>query len=179
MSTSDTGFDFKTLFEALPGAFLVLDRDYRIVACSDMYLEALGGARRERLVGKALFDFMAERTSEDARASFAELRASFDRVLANGEAETLPPQPYEAPVRRLDGAGMRRGFLSVINTPLRNAGARSAGSFTASMTCLKASTRCSASAVPKPHVAAWRTGTPWRWLPAAWEPGSMTAPTVN
>jgi PAS domain-containing protein len=47
--------DFKSLFEAAPGSYLVLDPDLIIVAASDGYLEETGTVR-EAILGRELRD---------------------------------------------------------------------------------------------------------------------------
>jgi PAS domain-containing protein len=47
--------DFRTLFEAAPGLFLVLDPELRIVAASDAYLDATM-TQREEIIGRGIFD---------------------------------------------------------------------------------------------------------------------------
>ena len=120
MAASPESLDFRALFEALPGAYLVLDLDHRIVAATDEYLVAVGGARREHLVSKSLFDLIPPGASAEALASFADLRASLQRVAATGEAETLSAQPYETRLSQRLGGGVRRGYLRVRNTALRD-----------------------------------------------------------
>ena len=47
--------DFRALFEAAPGLYLVLDPDLRIVAASDAYLQATM-TRRGEIMGRGIFD---------------------------------------------------------------------------------------------------------------------------
>ena len=120
MADPQPTLDFEAMFRALPGAYLVLDLEHRIVAATDEYLVAVGGARRERLVGKSLFDMIPAGASPEALRSFGELQASFRRVAETGDGETLEPQPYETRVSMRLGGGVRRGFLRVRNAPLRD-----------------------------------------------------------
>lgn len=121
MAASPAELDFSALFDALPGAYLVLDLDHRIVAASGEYLTAVGGAKRESLIGRKLFDLVPPGASREALAAFAELRASFERVAKTGEGEQMPPQPYETRLPKALGGGLRRGFLRVRNSALRDA----------------------------------------------------------
>ena len=47
--------DFKVLFESIPGLYLVLAQDLRIVAVSDAYARATR-TRREDILGKGIFE---------------------------------------------------------------------------------------------------------------------------
>ena len=46
--------DYRALFESTPGLYLVLDRDFTIVAASDAYLRATMTSR-EGIVGRGIF----------------------------------------------------------------------------------------------------------------------------
>lgn len=121
MADPTPSLDFTTVFEALPGAYLVLDLDHRIVAANDEYLIAVGGARREGLIGRSLFDLIPPGASPEALRAFSDLRASFQRVASSGESENLPPQPYETRLSKRLGGGVRRGYLRVRNSALKDA----------------------------------------------------------
>jgi PAS domain S-box-containing protein len=124
MAEPDQSIDYRALFEALPGAYLLMDLDYRILAANDEYLIAVGGADREQLIGKILFDLIPAGVTPEALRAFADLRSSFERVAASGESETLAPQPYETRLSQRLGGGVRRGYLSVRNAAVRDGAGR-------------------------------------------------------
>lgn len=51
--------DFRVLFESLPGLYLVLDPDLRIVAVSDAYAKATM-TKREEILGCGMFDIFPD-----------------------------------------------------------------------------------------------------------------------
>ena len=59
--------DFRAMFEAAPGLYLVLDPELRIVAASDAYLDATM-TRREEIVGRPIFDVFPD-NPEDPEAT--------------------------------------------------------------------------------------------------------------
>jgi PAS domain-containing protein len=58
--------DFRALFESVPGLYLVLDADLRIVAASDAYLAATM-TRRAAILGRGIFDVFPDNPTTRAR----------------------------------------------------------------------------------------------------------------
>src|SRR5262245_7598512 len=94
--------DFPTVFRWLPGAYLVLEPDFTIVAASDAYLQATG-TTREELIGFSLLDVLSASPDEPAGAGSRDLKASLERVLADRTPDRMPAQRYE--VRRSHDGG--------------------------------------------------------------------------
>src|ERR671925_2447098 len=82
-SMGGLGVDFRALFEAAPGLFLVLDPDLRIVAVSDAYVAATM-VRREDVLGRDLFEVFPDNPDDPAATGVGNLRASLRRVLERG-----------------------------------------------------------------------------------------------
>ncbi len=105
---------FRALFESLPGLYLVLTPDLKIVAVSDAYLKATM-TRREEILGRHLFDVFPDNPADPAATGVANLRASLERVLQGAAPDTMAIQKYD--VRRPDGAFEER-FWSPVNSPV-------------------------------------------------------------
>ena len=93
--------ELKSLFESLPGLYLVLTPELWIVSASDAYLKATM-TTREGIVGRRLFEVFPENPDEAGATGMSNLRASLDRVMRNGTADTMAIQKYD--VRGPDGA---------------------------------------------------------------------------
>ena len=104
----------RSLFESLPGLYLVLSPDYQIVAVSDAYLKATM-TQREFIVGRGLFDVFPDNPGDPAADGVKNLRKSLDRVKARLEPHTMAIQKYD--VRRPDGVFEER-YWSPVNSPL-------------------------------------------------------------
>lgn len=108
---------FRSLFEAVPGRFLVLEpEDYKIAAVSDSYLESTM-SRRENIRGRHLFEaFPAAPGYTDG---VRKLRASLERVKGSMQADIMAVQRY--PIRRPEslGGGFEERYWSTVNTPVR------------------------------------------------------------
>lgn len=75
-------FDFRSIFESSPNQALVLAPDLTVVSATTAYLSETGTSRIG-IVGRSIFDVVAE-TAEQPNANFiADLRASLARVLAS------------------------------------------------------------------------------------------------
>ena len=109
--------DFRVLFESLPGLYLVLDPDLRIVAVSDAYAQATM-TKREEILGCGIFEVFPDNPADPYATGVRNLKSSLRRVLRDRTADTMPVQKYD--IRRPEGAG--RGFeeryWSPINAPV-------------------------------------------------------------
>ncbi len=105
---------FENLFESLPGLYLVLAPDLKIVAVSDAYLKATM-TKREEIVGRGLFDVFPDNPDDPGATGTANLRASLDRVRRTAAADTMAIQKYD--IRRPDGTFEER-YWSPINSPV-------------------------------------------------------------
>ena len=108
---------FRALFESLPGLFLVLTPDLKIVAVSDAYLQATM-TKREEILGRGLFEVFPDNPNDPTASGVSNLRTSLDRVRKNAVSETMAIQKYD--VRRPDGVFEER-YWSPVNSPVLSA----------------------------------------------------------
>ncbi|CAN5891507.1 hypothetical protein BH11BAC7_BH11BAC7_06620 [soil metagenome] len=109
--------DFKTIFDALPGAFLVVDPAYRIVAASDAYLR-LTLLLREEITGKFLFEVFPLPLQDTSENWTALLKKSLEAVLLHKAEQTIEVQQYNM----LRPAGtFEQHSRRILNKPVFNA----------------------------------------------------------
>lgn len=115
--------DYRQLFEATPGRYLVLDRDLRISAVSDAYLRATG-ARREEIVGRHVFEAFPINPQGPAGGveQEATVRAVLERALAEGAPQRVVLQRYDLRRPAGRGGGFERRYWTSLITPLRGPG---------------------------------------------------------
>jgi signal transduction histidine kinase len=106
--------ELKSLFESLPGLYLVLTPELKIVSVSDAYLKATM-TTREGILGRGLFEVFPDNPDEVGATGVANLRASLDRVLRHAAADTMAIQKYD--VRRPDGV-FEEHYWSPVNSPV-------------------------------------------------------------
>lgn len=113
--------DFRLLFESAPAAFLVVDRNFRIVAVTDAYLAATTTVREE-IVGRDLFEVFPENQNQRDATGTPGLRSSLETVLRTGAPDTMPVETYQ--VRRPDseGGGFETRHWTHVNTPVMSGG---------------------------------------------------------
>jgi len=104
----------QSLFESLPGLYLVLTPDFVIVAVSDAYLKATM-TTREGIMGRGIFEVFPDNPDDPGATGESNLRASLSRVRQLGAADTMAIQKYD--VRRPDGTFEER-YWSPINSPV-------------------------------------------------------------
>jgi PAS domain S-box-containing protein len=109
--------ELRSIFESLPGLYLVLTPEFRIVGASDAYLKATMTAR-DAILGRGLFEVFPDNPGDPKADGVRNLRASLGRVLQRREPDTMPIQKYD--VRRPDGTFEER-YWSPINSPLLGA----------------------------------------------------------
>jgi PAS domain S-box-containing protein len=109
--------ELQSLFESLPGLYLVLTPEFKIVAVSDAYLQATM-TERAKIIGQGLFEVFPDNPDEPAPTGEINLRASLNRVLEERVPHTMAIQKYD--IRRPDGVFEER-YWSPINSPLLGA----------------------------------------------------------
>ncbi|HEV3455686.1 MAG TPA: PAS domain S-box protein [Thermoanaerobaculia bacterium] len=112
--------DFRALFEGSPDPYLVLAPDLTIVAVSDAYLRATM-TRRPEILGRGIFDVFPDNPADLTATGVSNLRASLERVLAQGVPDAMAVQKYD--VRRPESAGgaFELRYWSPVNTPVFSA----------------------------------------------------------
>jgi signal transduction histidine kinase len=108
--------DFRALFEAAPGAFLVLspDEKFTILAASDRYLTATS-ATRAAIVGRPLFEVFPDPPDDPEATGTTNLRASLLRAIATRCPDEMLVQRY--PIR-VNGGRWEERYWRVINKPV-------------------------------------------------------------
>jgi len=114
--------DFKALFEAAPGLYLVLTPpDFRIVAASDAYLRATK-TERASILGHELFEIFPDNPDDPAADGVRNLRASLERVVQYRRADTMSVQKYDIRKPDSEGGGFEERFWSPRNSPVLGQG---------------------------------------------------------
>ncbi|MDR3418139.1 MAG: ATP-binding protein [Nevskia sp.] len=106
--------DFRRIFQAIPGLYLLLLPDLTIVTASDAYLKATMTSR-EDIAGRPLFEVFPDNPDDPQASGVSNLRASLDRVLHLRQPDAMPFQKYD--VRRPDGTFEER-YWSPLNSPV-------------------------------------------------------------
>ncbi|MBX3191580.1 MAG: response regulator [Labilithrix sp.] len=112
--------DFRALFEAAPGSYLVLDPDFTIVAVSDDYARATL-TRRDDIVGKGIFQVFPDNPDDPATEGVRNLKASLERVRQSRAKDAMPVQKYDIRRPESEGGGFEERFWSPINCPVLDA----------------------------------------------------------
>lgn len=103
------------LLEAAPGAYLVLDPDFTIVAVTEAYLRATLTVR-EQIIGRELFDVFPDNPNDPEATGTRNLRASLETVLRTAEPHSMPVQKYD--IRRPGSAEFEERYWKPLNTPV-------------------------------------------------------------
>jgi signal transduction histidine kinase/ActR/RegA family two-component response regulator len=111
--------DFRILFEAVPGAYCVLDPDLVIIAATDAYLRDTRTSR-PGIVGRPLTRVFPDRPDPSALAT---LRASLDIVRSDQVANTIAVNRYDIPAAGPGGEPDAR-YWSLVNVPVPGPGRR-------------------------------------------------------
>jgi PAS domain S-box-containing protein len=109
--------DFRALFEAAPGAFLVLLPDpprFTIVAVSNAYLRATL-TERDLILGRGLFEVFPDNPADPHATGVKNLSASLVRAIESREPDTMAIQKYDIPRGTSD---FEERYWSPINTPV-------------------------------------------------------------
>ena len=109
--------NFQELFEALPGLYVVLDRDFRIVAVSDAYLAATM-TRREEILGRELFEVFPDNPDDPTASGVGNVRASLERVRQTRQPDAMATQQYDIRRPNDEGGEFEVRYWSPVNSPV-------------------------------------------------------------
>ena len=108
--------DFRQIFESVPGSYLVLDPDLKVVAASDSYL-ATAALERDAIIGRSVLDVIPRNHDDGIDAQPRNLRASLERVLATGKPHRMPVQKYHVAAKSTEGTPEEH-YWKPVNTPV-------------------------------------------------------------
>ena len=106
--------DYKRLYEASPVLSVVLDRDFRIVAASDAFLQATL-TTREAVLEKGVFEVFPADPRRPETSGQEVVRTLLQRVLEDRRPQTLPLQRYDL---SRPGGGYERRYWTAEYVPL-------------------------------------------------------------
>jgi PAS domain S-box-containing protein len=98
------------VFNAMPGATLLLSPEWQIVAASNDYLAATL-TQRELIVGQYIFDAFPDNPNAPEADGVANVRASLAQVMATGQPHEMAPQHYDVPDPTQPGRFVERHWL--------------------------------------------------------------------
>lgn len=116
--------DYRAIFEAAPGLYLVLLPDapeFTIAAVSDAYLQATM-TEREAILGRGLFDVFPDNPDDPGATGVSNLRASLHCVLQQRASHTMTMQKYAIRRPESAGGGFEERYWSPVNSPVLGAG---------------------------------------------------------
>jgi signal transduction histidine kinase len=120
LSSDESPPDFRIIFEALPGNYLVLTPGLVMVAANQARLKATM-TTLEETIGRHLFDLFPDNPDDPAATGVANLKASLERVLATKTADTMAVQKYDVRRPESEGGGFEARFWSPVNSPVLDA----------------------------------------------------------
>ncbi len=109
--------DYLTLFNALPGLYLVLDPNLVIIAVSDAYLKVTM-TEREKIIGCGLFDVFPDNPGDPGADGVRNLKASLQRVLKGRAPDRMAIQKYDIQRPESEGGGFVERHWSPLNSPV-------------------------------------------------------------
>jgi PAS domain S-box-containing protein len=112
---------FRSLFEAMPGAYIVLESDsFRVVGVSDLFL-TVTGTERQDLVTRRFFDVFPTPSAGVPPRAVASLHESLNRVRTTGVREEMPLQYWTTRSGGESQGGAEERVFSWLNAPVLNA----------------------------------------------------------
>lgn len=112
--------DFRALFEALPGLYLILlpnDPVYTIAAVNNAYAQATLTNPKE-IVGRGLFEVFPDNPADHNASGVQNLLASLRIVQATHGKHIMLAQKYDIRKPLEEGGGFEERYWSPINSPL-------------------------------------------------------------
>ncbi|MEV5123938.1 SpoIIE family protein phosphatase [Streptomyces decoyicus] len=114
--------DYAAVFQAQPGAALLLTPQFVIADANEALLRRAGRERHE-LIGRLLFDVFPDNPDDPDASGMRNLRASLERVVATGVRDSMALQRYDVEARGRPGTFEER-YWSPVNVPVLDADGR-------------------------------------------------------
>ncbi|MEU9123970.1 SpoIIE family protein phosphatase [Streptomyces sp. NPDC048506] len=114
--------DYEAVFQALPGAVILLSPEFVIVDVNEALLHR-AGRERHQVVGRHLFDVFPDNPDDPEATGQRNLLASLERVVATGERDTMALQRYDVEAPGRPGFFEER-YWSPVNAPVVDAEGR-------------------------------------------------------
>ncbi|MHC5862583.1 PAS domain-containing hybrid sensor histidine kinase/response regulator [Nostoc sp.] len=109
--------NFQTLFESIPGLYIVYSLDFVIVGGSDAYFRATM-TKREEVVGRHLFEVFPDNPDDPNANGVRNLRASLESVLKHCQPHTMAVQKYDIRRPSSEGGGFEERYWTPTNSPV-------------------------------------------------------------
>ncbi|WP_144893836.1 PAS domain S-box protein [Flavobacterium tiangeerense] len=109
--------DYIRIFEQSPALMLVIDTSFIIIAASDDFIKKTK-TTREFITGQNIFYVFPSNPDNTNRNEESTIRASFNRVIKNKTADTLPVIRYDIPKPASEGGGFETKYWKVVNSPI-------------------------------------------------------------
>lgn len=109
--------NFQTLFESIPGLYIVYSLDFVIVGGSDAYFRATM-TKREEVVGRDLFEVFPDNPDDPNANGVRNLRASLESVLKHRQPHTMAVQKYNIRRPSSEGGGFEERYWTSTNSPV-------------------------------------------------------------
>ncbi|MGW3008098.1 PP2C family protein-serine/threonine phosphatase [Streptomyces sp. NPDC001219] len=113
---SASGIDYAAVFQALPGAVLLLTPEF-VIADANAALLRRAGRERHQLIGRYLFDVFPDNPDDPDATGTRNLRASLERVVATAAPDTMALQRYDIEAPGRPGRFEER-YWSPVNAPV-------------------------------------------------------------
>jgi PAS domain S-box-containing protein len=112
-----SSLDFQILFQSVPGLYLVITRDFTIVAVSDAYLRATM-TKRENILGRGIFEVFPDNPEDPSATGVHNLRTSLQRVLQGKVQNAMAIQKYDIRRPESEGGSFEERYWSPVNVPV-------------------------------------------------------------
>ncbi|WP_367899225.1 ATP-binding protein [Leptospira sp. WS58.C1] len=109
--------DFRLLFESVPGLYLVLSPESKIIAVSNAYLKATL-TERDKILGRGIFEVFPDNPDDPDATGVSNLRSSLLRVLETKAPDTMAVQKYDIQLPEEEGGGFTVKYWSPLNIPV-------------------------------------------------------------
>jgi signal transduction histidine kinase len=116
----ESSLDFRALYQAGPGLFLVLkpDQNFTILDASDAFLTATGFGTSKAIIGRGLFEAFPGGSGDAKALGTDELRASLERVRASKFPEVMALRTFDVHRPEAQGGGTEERSWSSLNSPV-------------------------------------------------------------
>jgi two-component system, cell cycle sensor histidine kinase and response regulator CckA len=113
------GLDYKALFGSLPGMYLVLKQDFKILAVNDQYLK-ITLEKYEKLVGSNFFETFQKNLNNPEDEGMRQVKISLEKVMKDKSPDYMSIQKFKIRKKTSGNEKYEERYWRILNTPICN-----------------------------------------------------------
>ena len=109
--------DYKLLFNSMPGLFLILNTDFKIIAANEEYLKIIS-EKHKKVIGKNYFEVLQSIVKPSDEEGIHQLKISLEKIIKNNSPDYMSIQKFKIMKPNLKEIKYEDRYWRFLNTPV-------------------------------------------------------------